>query len=101
MSLTNLNELSDCRLNATNMQEVTKNLKISTSNFSARVFSILVPYFYLSSLGAIDGHQVYHSFFDVNKHISANVVLNSFRLCKRNISLVWPSELLQVTSIKQ
>ena len=78
MSLTNLNELSDCRLNATNMQEVTKNLKISTSNFSARVFSILVPYFYLSSLGAIDGHQVYHSFFDVNKYISVNFVKEIF-----------------------
>ena len=60
------------------MQEVTKNLKISTSNFSARVFSILVPYFYLSSLGAIDGHQVYHSFFDVNKYISVNFVKEIF-----------------------
>lgn len=78
MSLTNLNELTDCRLNATNMQEVTKNLKISTSNFSARVFSILVSYFYLSSLGAIDGHQVYHSFFDVNKYISVNFVKEIF-----------------------
>ena len=73
-----LNEIKNCRPNATNMQKVTKNLKISTSNFSARISSVsLVRYFYLSSLGSIDGHQIYDSFFDVNERRPVNIVLDS------------------------
>ena len=60
------------------MQKVTKNLKISMSDFSARIFSIsLVRYFYLSSLGSIDGQQIYHSTFDVDEHRPVNIVLDS------------------------
>ena len=87
------------------MQKVT--LKISTSDFLARIFSIsLVRHFYVFSLAALDGNQVYHRFFDVNKYRTVNIVLDYFRLCKRNVSmlffsLVWPSKVLPVTFIKQ
>ena len=57
------------------MQKVTKNLKISMSNFSARI--LLVRYFYLSSLDFTDRHQIYHNFFDVYEHRLVNIVLDS------------------------
>ena len=59
------------------MQKVTKNLKISMSNFSARILILLVRYFYLSSLDFTDRHQIYHNFFDVYEHRLVNIVLDS------------------------
>ena len=59
-------------------RQAKSDLKIGTSDFSARIFSMsLVRYFYLSFLGSIDGQQIYHSSFDVDEHRPVNIVLDS------------------------